>query len=180
MLVLGDSLSAAYGLPVEAGWVALLQTRIEANGLPHRVVNASVSGMTTEGGLRLLPELLASHRPALLLLQLGANDGLRGRQPEAIRANLKRLTQAALEADVEVVLLGIHLPPNYGPLYQRRFHAIYHEVAERLELPLLPFLLERVALEPGLMQSDGLHPTAEAQPLILDNVWPLIEPRLEM
>ena len=179
LLVFGDSLSAAYSIPLEASWPALLQQRLEAHGHPHRVINASISGETSGGGLQRLPAALERHNPDWLLLQLGANDGLRGQSPEAIYKNLRQMVVLAQQSGAQVVLLGILLPPNYGPLYQERFHTVYRRLASEYDLPLLPFLLEGVALDPTLMQDDGLHPTAAAQPRILDNVWEVLEPLLQ-
>jgi acyl-CoA thioesterase-1 len=179
VLVLGDSLSAAYGLPLDKGWVSLLQSRIAARGLPHRVVNAAISGDTVAGGLSRLPALLSEQRPAVVVIELGANDGLRGFAPAAIRDNLIRLVEAAQEAGAEVAVAGVRLPPNYGSAYTERFQQLYAAVAEQTGAVLIPRLLADVAEEPSLMQDDGLHPTAAAQPRILDNVWPVLMPLLE-
>lgn len=178
ILVLGDSLSAAYGLPVEAGWVALLQQRLRKQGLPHEVVNASVSGETTAGGGARLPHLLARHTPRVLILELGANDGLRGLPLEGTRANLEAMILMAKKQRVQVLLVGMRLPPNYGPAYATAFHALFGELARRHRIAHLPFLLERIAANRDHFQADGLHPTAQAQPLILDTVWPALLPLL--
>jgi acyl-CoA thioesterase-1 len=177
ILVLGDSLSAAHSIPVESGWVALLEARISENDRA-RVVNASISGETTAGGLSRLPALLAAHRPAIVAIELGANDGLRGLPMAQIKDNLARLVTLSQQAGARVLLIGIELPVNYGPRYRDALRVIYAELAAEHATQLVPFLLEGVALEPGLILDDGLHPNAQAQPRILDNVWPVLEPML--
>jgi acyl-CoA thioesterase-1 len=179
LLVLGDSLSAGYNLAPGQGWVELLQQRLQERAIPCTVVNASVSGDTTAGGLARLDALLAQHHPDILLLELGANDGLRGLSLPAMKRNLNAIIDRAQAADAQVLLIGMQMPPNYGPRYTERFHAIYGELAREQQLPLVPFLLEKVALEPALMQPDNFHPNAEAQPLLLETVWPLLRPMLE-
>lgn len=174
VLVLGDSLSAAHAIPVEAGWVALLDRRLSDSGR-GRVVNASISGETTAGGLARLPALLAEHRPGLVVLELGANDGLRGLPIAQISDNLAAMIGLAQAAGTAVLLVGIELPINYGPRYRGALRQVYAELAEKHGTGLVPFLLEDVALEPGLMQEDGLHPTADAQPRLLETVWPALE-----
>lgn len=174
VLVLGDSLSAAHAIPVEAGWVALLDRRLSDSGR-GRVVNASISGETTAGGLARLPALLAEHRPGLVVLELGANDGLRGLPIAQISDNLAAMIGLAQAAGTAVLLVGIELPINYGPRYRGALRQVYAELAEKHGTGLVPFLLEDVALEPGLMQEDGLHPTADAQPRLLETVWPAFE-----
>lgn len=176
VLVLGDSLSAGYGLPRERGWVWLLGERLAARGDPHRVINASVSGDTTAGGLTRLPPLLARHSPAVLVIQLGANDGLRGLGLEEIEGNLTSLVRLGKAAGARVLLVGTRLPPNYGAAYSERFQSLFTAVAGREEVPLVPRLLAGVAEQWELIQADGLHPTAAAQSLLLDNVWPSLEP----
>lgn len=183
LLVMGDSLSAAYNIPADSSWVKLLEQRLQQQGLHHQgqpwqVINASVSGETTSGGLTRLPALLRQHQPQIVLLELGANDGLRGQPIPRIQNNLSQMIQLSREQGAEVLLIGILLPPNYGPRYTSQFAAIYPELAATHQLPLIPFLLEGVADQPILMQQDGLHPTAEAQPVILDNVWPQLLPLL--
>ena len=178
ILVLGDSLSAAYGIPAEQGWVSLLQRRLAERGFPHRVVNASISGDTSSGGLSRLPAALDRERPAVVILELGANDGLRGQPIPAMTANLARLIELAQQAEAKVLLAEMRIPPNYGPLYTQKFQAAFGELAQRYRLPLIPFLLEGVAGDPALIQDDGLHPRAEAQPRMLDHVWPVLEPVL--
>ncbi|MEE4316780.1 MAG: arylesterase [Erythrobacter sp.] len=178
LLVLGDSLSAAYGLPLDQGWVNLLQVRIDERGLPHRVVNAAISGDTVAGGLSRLPALLAEHQPEIVLIELGANDGLRGFPPSKIEDDLVTLVEQAQAADAQVVLIGLRLPPNYGPAYTERFQRLFANVAERTGVDLVPRLLAGVAEDLALMQADGLHPTAKAQPMILETVWPVLAPLL--
>ena len=178
ILVFGDSLSAGYGLPAEQGWVSLLQRRLAERGFPHQVVNASISGDTTSGGLSRLPAALERHRPALVILELGANDGLRGQPPMAMANNLARMIELSQQSGARVLLAEMRIPPNYGPLYTQKFQAMFGELAKRYDIPLIPFLLEGVAGNPALTQDDGLHPRAEGQPRVLDNVWPTLEPLL--
>ncbi|MEZ5457965.1 MAG: arylesterase [Steroidobacteraceae bacterium] len=174
ILVLGDSVSAGYGIKVEEGWVALLQQRLRQQGYGYRVINASVSGETTTGGLTRLPRALERHKPAIVVLELGGNDGLRGLPLATTRANLVRMIQLSQQAGARVVLVGMKIPPNYGPRYTRGFEQIFSDLAREYRLPLVPFLLDKVALTDGLMQDDGLHPTARGQPVMLDNVWPTL------
>ncbi len=169
LLVWGDSLSAAYGIPRERGWVALLRGRLKTRGI--QVVNASISGETTLGGLSRLPDALKRVEPDIVILELGANDGLRGLPLKQMKANLSAMIELARTAGARVLLVGMRLPPNYGPAYTRRFSALYSEIAEREKIPLLPFLLDGVADDFDRMQADGLHPTAAAQPRLLENVW---------
>jgi len=179
ILVLGDSLSAGYGIPVEKGWVNLLQRRLVERGFPYRVVNASISGDTTSGGLSRLPAALELHRPAIVVLELGANDGLRGQPPMAMSRNLSQMIERSQQAGARVLLAEMRIPPNYGPLYAQKFQATFGELAQHYAIPLIPFLLDGVAGNPALIQDDGLHPRAEAQPRILDNVWAVLEPALK-
>jgi acyl-CoA thioesterase I len=179
VLVLGDSLSAAHGLAPQQGWVTLLQERLQQADTPRKVVNASISGETTSGGLARLPGLLTEHEPALVLLELGANDGLRGLPLAEIRANLAKMLLAIRTHGAATVLIGIELPVNYGPRYRDGLRDLYRGLADEFKLPLVPFLLERVALDPALMQDDGLHPNAAGQPVLLSNVWPVLEPALK-
>jgi acyl-CoA thioesterase-1 len=179
ILVLGDSLSAGYGIDVRDGWVALLGQRLRQQGYPQTVVNASISGDTTAGGRARLPEALRRHHPQVVIVELGGNDGLRGLSLAQTRVNLDAIIKMARSAGARVLLVGTYLPPNYGPEYTRKFHAIYNELAQAHRLPLVPFLLAGVALTPGLMQADGLHPRAAAQTRLLDNVWPYLEPLLK-
>lgn len=178
ILVLGDSLSAGYGLDPRQGWVWLLEERLRELGLPHRIVNASVSGETTTGGRTRLPALLAQYQPRLLVIELGANDGLRGQGMGVIRDNLTALIQYGRQSGCQVLLSAIRLPPNYGAAYNDVFQAMFQEVARIEGVPLVPDFLAGVAEDRNLMQADGLHPTAQAQPRILANVWPVLEPML--
>ncbi|WML91284.1 arylesterase [Thiothrix lacustris] len=172
LLVWGDSLSAAYGIAVDKGWVNLLQEKL---GDDYKVVNGSISGETSAGGLTRLPEALKTHQPAYVLLELGANDGLRGIDLPTMRSNLEQMVKLAQAAKAKVVLIGIKLPPNYGTTFTDKFDAVYTDLAKEYELPLVPFLLAGVAEDWDLMQADGLHPTAEAEPKVLDNVWAVLE-----
>lgn len=179
LLVLGDSLSAAHNIPQQSGWVALLEHRLNQRGTPApKVINASISGESSAGALARLPALLAQYKPSLVLVELGGNDGLRGLPPAELAANLDAIIRASRDAGAKVLLLGIDLPPNYGRAYRDRFRAVYTELANKYQVPLLPFLLEGVALHAGLMQEDGVHPTAAGQPRVLDNVWALLQPML--
>ncbi|MBF7052976.1 arylesterase [Halomonas sp. KAO] len=176
LLVMGDSLSAAYGIEADRGWVSLLQARLEDKA---RVINASISGETSSGGASRLPELLGQHDPDIVLLELGGNDGLRGLPPGQFEANMRRMIEASHATNAEVLLLGIDIPPNYGRAYRDAFTGVYRRLADDFELPLVPFLLEGVALDDSLMQDDGIHPTAAGQPIILENVWPQLKALLE-
>lgn len=176
LLVVGDSLSAAYGIPRQAGWVTLLDQRLDGRA---QVVNASISGETTSGGASRLPGLLEQHHPDIVILELGGNDGLRGLPPQQMQANLNRMIERSQGSGAEVLLVGIDIPPNYGPAYREAFGEVFQALADEYQLSLVPFMLEGIALEPELMQEDGIHPTAEAQPRILDNVWPLLTPLLQ-
>ncbi len=179
ILVVGDSLSAAYGMSVGTGWVALLGRRLTEQGYEYRVVNASASGETTGGARARLPRALELHRPAVVILELGGNDGLRGLPVEQIRSNLGDMVEQARASGAAVLLAGMRIPPNYGPLYTEAFHGLYGELAATFDLPLVPFFLEGVALDASLMQDDGIHPNSTAQERLLDNLWPALEPLLE-
>ncbi len=178
ILILGDSLSAAYNMPVDESWPALLQQRLKPRGL--KIVNASISGETTEGGRRRLPALLQRHRPAVVILELGGNDGLRGFPLGRTRANLAAMIEQARQAGARVLLVGVRLPPNLGPVYNRRFQKIYRSLAEETGVALLPRFLEGVADagDPTLMQRDGIHPTVRAQPLLAEKMAAALEPLL--
>lgn len=178
LLVFGDSLSAGYGVEAGQSWVDLLAQRLEEKKLPYRVVNASISGDTSAGGLSRISTELKRHQPDILVLELGANDGLRGLPLNAMKNNLSSIIRLAKAAGAKVVLLGMQMPPNYGPRYTERFSAIYGELAREQQLPLVPFLLQKVALDPLLMQADNLHPNAKGQPLLLETVWPVLQPLL--
>ncbi|HET8553024.1 MAG TPA: arylesterase [Gammaproteobacteria bacterium] len=178
ILVVGDSLSAAHGIPAEAGWVALLAERLKQQDYDYRVVNASIGGDTTSGGLARLPGVLKHYHPSIVILELGGNDGLRGQPIEALRADLKRMIELSRRAGAQVLLVGVRMPPNYGPVYAQRFHQVYLDLARKMNVALAPKILAGVADRPGLMQSDGIHPTAAAEPKVLDNVWPALKPLL--
>ncbi len=174
ILVLGDSISAAYGMSLEQGWVAQLATRLQQQSAPTGVVNASISGETTAGGLRRLPALLQEHQPTVVIIELGANDGLRGYPLKTLQDNLTQLAQLSQQAGARVILLPMEIPPNYGTRYTTGFHESFREVASATGSVLAPFLLDGVATDPLLMQDDGLHPSVAAQPLILKNVLPTV------
>lgn len=176
ILVFGDSLSAAYGLDPEQGWVSLLAQRLSELGYPSRTVNASITGDTTRGGRARLPRALDQHRPAIVIIELGGNDGLRGINPDRMYDNLSQMIQLSQQHDAKVLLLGIRIPENYGKAFTQRFEAVYPKISEATGIPLVPFLLEGIADQTQLMQADGIHPSAAAQPIILDNVWPQLEP----
>jgi len=179
VLVLGDSLSAEHNIPRGSGWVSLLEQRLRREPARARaVVNASISGETSAGALTRLPALLEKHRPSVLVVELGGNDALRGLAPAQLAGNLERMLELARASGARVLLLGIDVPPNYGPGYRERLRRTYENLAERHGAALVPFFLEGVALEAGMMQADGLHPTAAAQPHLLENVWPALEPLL--
>lgn len=177
-MVLGDSISAAYGIQREAGWVALLEQRLRESHPGTRVVNASVSGETTDGGLTRLPEALAQHKPRIVILELGGNDGLRGYPVMKLRENLQKMIDLSIAANAVPLLVGMQIPPNYGARYTTAFRDTFTILATTNRIPAVPFLLEGVALGPGLMQSDGIHPTAQAQPAMLDTVWKALQPLL--
>lgn len=179
LLVFGDSLSAGYRMNEEEGWVALLAARLAGEGASVRVVNASVSGETTDGGLARLPAALDTHKPAIVILELGGNDGLRGLPVANIKQNLLQMVALSQAAGARVILAGIQIPPNYGPRYTGPFTSQYQEIAEEMDLPLIPFLIDGIPQQPELMQDDGIHPSAEAQGLVLENVWPVLMPILK-
>ncbi len=178
ILVVGDSISAGYGLPAGTGWVALLERRLAERRLPFTAVNASISGDTTAGGRARLPALLERHRPAIVVIELGGNDGLRGGDLAASRANLDAMIVAAQRAGARVLLLGMRLPPNYGAAYTSRFEAMYGDAARAHKVALLPFIFEGFAERDELFQADRIHPTQAAQSRLLDNVWPVLEPMI--
>jgi acyl-CoA thioesterase I len=179
ILVFGDSLSAAHGIRPEQGWVALLEQRLRTQGYGYEVVNASVSGETSSGGLERLPRALELNKPQIVVLELGANDGLRGLPLATTRQNLTQMLQLAQTSGAHVLLLGIRLPPNYGPRYTEEFAQIFPQLAQQFRVPLVPFLLDKVALDAALMQEDGLHPNAAGEPVVLNNVWPDLQPLLK-
>lgn len=179
ILLIGDSISAAFGLEIEQGWVSLLQKRLEEQDYPHRVVNASVSGETTAGGLARLPALLEQVHPQLVIIELGGNDGLRGLPVANMQQNLSAMVELSQGSGADVILLGMRIPPNYGPRYSDAFEQVFVDLSQSLDVPLVPFLLEGVGTVPELMLDDGIHPGAAAQPLLLDNAWPVIQQWLD-
>ena len=179
ILVFGDSLSAAYGMPVEQGWVALLQDRLSSRGYPYSIANASISGDTTASARVRLAQALSRTEPAVVVLELGGNDGLRGLSLQEMKNNLAAMIDSVRDSGARVLLVGVQLPPNYGPVYTERFQAVYRQLARELEVNLLPSLMDGVGLQPALMQSDGVHPNAQAQPVILEQVWDRLAPMLE-
>lgn len=176
VVVIGDSLSDAYSIPRESGWVALLAGRVDGK---HEVINASISGETTAGALTRMDAVLASYEPDLALIVLGGNDGLRGLSPRQTESNLAALIEKGKAAGAEVALMQMRLPPNLGPVYIERFEAVYPRLAERFGVELLPFLLDEIFDQPGMLMDDGIHPTAEAQPLMLEALWPELERLLD-
>jgi acyl-CoA thioesterase-1 len=178
ILVLGDSLSAGYGIRVEQGWVALLQDRLKQEGYEYRVVNASASGETTGGALARLPRSLEKQKPTIVIVELGGNDGLRGLPIADVRANFESMIRLSQQAGARILLIGMRIPPNYGPEYTKAFHDLYLALAAKHRLPLVPFFLDGIALDDSLMQEDGLHPTAVAQPRLVEQVWPMLKPLL--
>jgi len=178
ILVYGDSLSAGYGLPRDKTWVSLLAERLKQQHLDYTVANASISGETTLGGLKRIERALAQHKPALVLLALGANDGLRGHSIDAMRQNLEAMIQACQRSKSRVVLIGMQMPPNYGNAYTEKFQAVYRDIAKRYQLPLVPFLLDSFADKPEWFQADGIHPAVRAQPVMLETVWKTLVPLL--
>ena len=178
IVVVGDSLSSGYGIAAEQSWVAMLEDRLQAEGYGYRIVNASIAGDTSAGGLARLPRLLAAHDPQLVVIELGGNDGLRGQPVAALRDNLAKMIEMAKQSGAAVVLAGIQIPPNYGTTYTQALAAVYPELAERFETPLIEFILEDVALRRDLMQPDGIHPNAAGQEVVLANVWRVLGPLL--
>jgi acyl-CoA thioesterase-1 len=178
IVVLGDSLSAGYGIKVQEGWVNLLAQRLTSEGYGYKVVNASVSGETTQGGVSRLPRVLELHKPEIVIVELGGNDGLRGLALETSRENLQRAIRLAQDAGAKVLLVGMMIPPNYGPRYARQFTEVFVSLAKANSIPLVPFLLDQVALTPDLMQDDGIHANARGQPRMLENVWPRLKTML--
>ncbi|MDH2432283.1 arylesterase [Pokkaliibacter sp. MBI-7] len=177
LLILGDSLSAGYGINPDKGWVALVRQQLQPLG--WQVINASVSGDTSAGGLTRLPSLLQRHQPQIVLIELGGNDGLRGLPPQSLQQNLSRMAELSQHAGARPLLLGMRLPPNYGPVYTQAFAQSYQDVSNTLNIPLLPFFLEDVALHPELMQADNIHPNEQGQPLMAERVWQWLQPLLK-
>ncbi|WP_434697229.1 arylesterase [Pseudomonas sp. Z1-14] len=178
VLIVGDSISAAFGLDTRQGWVSLLEQRLKAEGFDDKVVNASISGDTSAGGLARLPTLLAAHKPELVVLELGGNDGLRGQPPTQLQQNLAAMIDSSRASGAKVLLLGMQLPPNYGRRYTEAFSKVYSSLAEEKNVPLVPFFLKDVGGVQGMMQGDGLHPSVAAQGKLLENVWPTLKPLL--
>ncbi|ALK97257.1 GDSL family lipase [Massilia sp. WF1] len=179
VLVVGDSLSAEYGLARGSGWVALLEQRLKAEKLDARIVNASISGDTTSGGRSRLPALLARHKPSVVVLELGANDGLRGLPVTSAEDNLRAMIDMSKKTSARVLLVGIHMPPNYGRAYTERFTGMYKELSSTLKVPLVPYMLQGVELVPANFQADRMHPLASAHPVILNNIWPQLAPLIK-
>jgi acyl-CoA thioesterase-1 len=178
IVVLGDSLSAGYGIRMQESWVHLLGQRLAAQGYEYRVVNASVSGETTQGGVARLPRMIDLHKPAIVIVELGGNDGLRGLPLAASRENLKRAIELSQKAKARVVLVGMVIPPNYGQRYGQDFRDMFATLSRQYSVAFVPFFLDKVALDPALMQSDGIHPNAKGQPQLLENLWPKLKPLL--
>jgi acyl-CoA thioesterase-1 len=179
ILVFGDSISAGYGLErVDQGWVELLRTRLKSEGYGYQVINASVSGETTAGGLARLPRALELHHPNIVILELGGNDGLRALPVAQMRENFSHMIELTTHAGAKLLLLGMKIPPNYGPQYTSQFETVYGDLAREDKLPLVPFLMDRIALKPDLMQGDDIHPNVKGQPILLENVWPVLQPML--
>lgn len=176
--MLGDSLSAGYGVKTQEGWVKLLEQRLAAQGYEYRVVNASVSGETTQGGVARLPRMIDLHKPAIVIVELGGNDGLRGLPLATSRENLKRAIEMSRKANAKVVLVGMVIPPNYGQRYGQEFRDMFAALAKQYEPAFVPFFLDKVALDPTMMQDDGIHPNAKGQPQLLENLWPKLRPLL--
>ncbi len=179
ILVLGDSISAGFGIEVQQGWVALLQNRLAAQHSPYVISNESISGDTSAGGLARIDDALRRHKPQIVLIELGANDGLRGLSPEAMKANLTEMVKRAEKAGAKVLLLAMKIPPNYGKRYIEMFYNIYPQLAAELKVPYVPFILEDVALKAELMQADGLHPNALAQSIVAEKIWAYLVPMLK-
>ena len=180
LLIVGDSLSAAYGVPSETAWVQLLRNRLQSNGLASwEGVTASIRGETTDGGARRLPELIKENDPEVVIIELGGNDGLRGFPPKVIESNLASMIEKVQDSGARAVLVGMQIPPNYGQRYTEMFAEIYPKLSDRYNTALVPFFLDGIYNQDGLMQDDGIHPTEEAQARLLDNVWPVIRPILE-
>jgi len=178
IVVLGDSLSAEYGLPRDTGWVNLLRERLAKERFDYSVANSSISGDTTSGGRARLPAVLNRLKPAVVVVELGANDALRGVPLATTEANLRTIVEQSQAAHAKVLLIGMYVPPNYGPYYSQNFHGVYEELSKEKKVPLVPFLLAGIENKPAMFQADQIHPTVQAQPLLLDNVWPNLKPLL--
>ena len=178
IVVLGDSISAEYGLPRDTGWVSLMRQRLSSERIDYNVANASISGDTTSGGRARLPALMQRLKPAVVIVELGANDALRGVPLDITEDNLRTIIEQAQQGNAKVLLVGMYVPPNYGLDYTQKFHGVYDQLAKQLRVPLVPFLLAGIEDKPDMFQSDQIHPTQRAQPLLLDNVWPALKPLL--
>jgi len=178
LLILGDSLSAGFGMNTDQSWVHLLEIRLKDRGHAYRILNSSISGDTTQGGITRLPRLLDRYQPRIVILELGANDGLRGIDPDITRENLKRMIQYSQEINARVLLAGIKLPPNYGEDYLQKFESIYADLAAEFDTLLVPFFMDGVVFRPDLLQADRIHPNEKGQPVLLDNIWRVLEPAL--
>jgi len=179
MLILGDSLSAGYGMDSDRSWVHLLETRLNDTGHTYQILNSSISGDTTQGGLARLPRLLDRYQPRIVIIELGANDGLRGINPRITRANMTSMVQSSQQSGAKVLLAGIKLPPNYGADYIERFESMYADLAHEYDTLLVPFFMDGVVFKPGLLQADGIHPNEKGQPVLLENVWQVLQPALD-
>ncbi len=179
VLILGDSISAGYGIQQEEGWVQLLARTLTESELAWDTVNASISGETSSGGLARLPDLLDTHKPKLVIIELGGNDGLRGYPTKLMQQNLANMVTLSRDAGAYPVIMAMRIPPNYGPRYTRAFETVYSDIAKEFSIPYIPFFLEEIAVQPGMMQNDGIHPTAAAQPLMRDFVWAYLQPLLD-
>ena len=178
MLILGDSLSAGYGMDRKHSWVHLLEIRLQENGYTYKILNSSITGDTSQGGLARLPRLLDHYQPEIVIIELGANDGLRGINPDITRENITSMIQQSQKTGARVLLAGIKLPPNYGEAYLEKFESMYPDLASQFDTLLVPFILEGVAFRPDLLQADTIHPNEKGQPVLLDNVWEILEPAL--
>jgi len=178
VLVIGDSLSAGYGIEIDQSWTALLQSKLQSQGYEYRVVNASISGDTTEGGASRIAAALENFNPELVILELGGNDGLRGIPPDRMKGNLRSIIETSQASGASVIMLGIRIPTNYGPRYTTAFEAVYRDLAEQLRIPWIEFFMAGIALDEELMQADGIHPNAKAQSILLDNAWPVVSKAL--
>ena len=178
LLILGDSLSAGYGMDREHSWVKLLEIRLEQNGHSYHILNSSISGDTTQGGLARLPRLIDRYQPEIVIIELGGNDGLRGINPDVTRQNMASMIRYSQQTGAQVLLAGIRLPPNYGAAYLQKFESIYTDLAAEYDTLLVPFFMDGVVFVPGLLQSDGIHPNEKGQPVLLENVWAVLAPEL--
>ena len=179
LLILGDSLSAGYGMDREHSWVHLLELRLDQYGHSYRVLNSSISGDTTQGGLARLPRLVDRYQPEIVIIELGGNDGLRGINPDVTRENMTSMIRYSQQAGARVLLAGIKLPPNYGTAYLQQFESIYTDLAAEYDTLLVPFFMDGVVFEPGMLQADGIHPSEKGQPVLLENVWTVLAPALD-